>query len=253
MPTRQLQSRCARTAAKAGKFLASARAIIEPEIAYFLELRERLNAQGRRGGVEGWQRWCEKHFSCDVRTVNRALSAILGPEKERKKSRNWRAPAEALLEAVDPAIRLARRYADKDRDAEDFLNRLEVEDLEGLISEPGVRSGSPLDAVNQERGVKKDELYQMGLHLARAVTEGAVAVNGEIPEGKKIIGIAKHMLEIKKAAGSLTLYQPEPQDGMSRSVGTNLVVDDDDLVAVGAGKKPEGEKPKKTHKAHGAM
>ena len=91
MPTRKLEIRCARVAARAGEFLASARAIIEPEIAYFVELRERLNAQGRRGGIEGWQRWCERHFSCDVRTDNRALSSILGPEKERKKTRNWRA------------------------------------------------------------------------------------------------------------------------------------------------------------------
>jgi len=53
MPTRTLEKRCARAAAKAGKFLASARAIIEPHIAYFLELRERLNAQGRHGGVRG--------------------------------------------------------------------------------------------------------------------------------------------------------------------------------------------------------
>lgn len=84
MPLRQLETRCARTAAKAGKFLASAYAIIEPELPYFLELRQRLNAQGRRGGVEGWARWCDKHFSCSVRTVNRALSSLLGPEKERK-------------------------------------------------------------------------------------------------------------------------------------------------------------------------
>src|SRR5208337_2968297 len=81
MPMRSLEKRCARAAAKAGKYLTSARAVIEPEIGYFLALRERLNAQGKRGGVEGWQRWCEKHFSCDPRTVNRVLSAILGPEK----------------------------------------------------------------------------------------------------------------------------------------------------------------------------
>ncbi len=230
MPTRKLETRCARVAAKAGKFLASARAIIEPEIAYFLELRERLNAQGSRGGVEGWQRWCEKHFSCDVRTVNRALSSILGPEKKRKKSRTWRAPAEALLEAVDPAIRLARRHADRDPDAAEFLNRLEVEDLDGLISDPEARSESLLDKLNKERRVKKDELYEMGLHLARAVMEAASAINSDIPEGKKIIGLAKHMLEIKKTAGELTVYQSGPQDKLSRTPGTNLVVDDDDLT-----------------------
>lgn len=84
MTPRELEKRCARAAAKAGKFLASARAIIEPELPYFLELRWRLNAQGQRGGVEGWQRWCEKHFSCDVRTVNRALSSIL-ESRERTK------------------------------------------------------------------------------------------------------------------------------------------------------------------------
>jgi hypothetical protein len=226
MPTGKLQNRCARTAAKAGKFLASAYAIIEPELAYFLELRDRLNAQGRRGGVEGWARWCEKHFSCSVRTVNRALSSLLGPEKERKKSRNWRAPAEALLVAVGPAIRLARKHADNDPDAAEFLNRLEMEDLDDLISEPKARSESLLDKLNKERRVKKDEIYETGLHLARAVMEGASAVNAEIPEGKKIIGIAKHMLEIKKTAGDLTLYQGEPQDEMSRSAGTNFVVDD---------------------------
>ena len=242
MPTRKLEIRCARVAARAGKFLAFARAIIEPEIAYFVELRERLNAQGRRGGIEGWQRWCERHFSCDVRTVNRALSSILGPEKERKKTRNWRAPAEALLEAVDPAIRLARRHLDKDPDAAEFLNRLKVEDLNGLISEPEARSDSPLDKLNKERRVKKDELYEMGQHLALAVMEGASAVNGAIPEGKRIIGLAKHMLEIKKGAGELTVYQPEPQDSLSRTPGTNFVMDDDELntaMAMVAPKKVE--------------
>jgi hypothetical protein len=69
----------------------------------------------------------------------------------------------------------------------------------------------------------------MGLHLARAVMEGASAINGDIPEGKKIIGIAKHMLEIDKAAGDLTVYETELQDRLSRTPGTNLVVDDDDL------------------------
>lgn len=52
MPLRELEKRCARAAAKAGKFLASAYAIIEPELAYFLELRDRLNAQGMHGGVD---------------------------------------------------------------------------------------------------------------------------------------------------------------------------------------------------------
>jgi hypothetical protein len=45
-----------------------------------LELRQHLNAQGRGDGIEDWAKWCKKHFSCDVRTVNRALSDILGPE-----------------------------------------------------------------------------------------------------------------------------------------------------------------------------
>lgn len=135
MPTRVLEKRCARTASKAGKYLASARAIIEPELPYFLELRWRLNAQGPRGGVEGWQRWCEKHFSCDVRTVNRALSSLLGPAKERKKSRKWRQPAEALIAATGPAIRLARKHPE-DPDADDFLSALETEGLSGLVPEP---------------------------------------------------------------------------------------------------------------------
>jgi hypothetical protein len=227
MPLRALEKRCRKAANKAGKFLASARAIIEPELPYFLELRERLSAQGRRDGIEGWQRWCEKHFSCDVRTVNRALASILGPEKERKKTRNWRAPAEALLEAVDPAIRFARRHADKDPDAAEFLNRLGVKDLDGLISEPEARSESPVDKLSRERRVKKDELYEMGLHLARAVMDGARAINGDMPEGKQMVGIAKHMLEIKQKVGDLTLYGL--QDNLSRSPGTNFVVDDDDL------------------------
>jgi hypothetical protein len=252
MPLGKLEKRCARAAAKAGKFLASAYAIIKPELAYFLELRQRLNAQGQRGGVEGWARWCEKHFSCSVRTVNRALSSLLGPEKERKKSRKWRAPAEALIEAVIPAIKLARKHAHKDPDATDFLEMLDADELKGLISEPEARSESPLDKLNKERRIKRDELYEMGLHLARTVMEGAGAVNGDIPEGKKIIGIAKHMLEIKKTAGNLTLYQREPQDEMSRSPGSNFVVDDD-LIAAGAAKKPVSERPKKKDKARGGM
>ncbi len=231
MPTRKLETRCARIAAKAGKFLASARAIIEPEIAYFLELRERLNAQGNRGGVEGWQRWCEKHFSCDVRTVNRALSSILGPEKERKKSRKWRGPAEALIAATEPGMRLARRHKN-DPDASEFLSLLEEEALEGLITEPPVRSPSYLDNLDKERRIKKEELFKMGLHLAEAVVEAPGAVRGETPEGKKILGLAKHMLEIKKKAGDLTLYHGEPQDEMSRSVGSNLVVDEDDGIRI---------------------
>jgi hypothetical protein len=253
MPTRKLETHCARVAAKAGKFLASARAIIEPELPYFLELRERLNAQGKRGGVEGWQRWCEKHFSCDVRTVNRTLSSILGPEKKRKKTRKWRAPAEALLEAVDPAIRLARRHADKDGDAAEFLNRLKVEDLNGLISEPEARSESPLDKLNKERRIKKEELYEMGLHLAGAVVDGVSAINGDIPEGKKIIGLAKHMLEIEKAAGALTVYQIGPQDKLSQTPGTNFVMGEEDLVTVGTPKKPVAEKPEKARKASGSI
>lgn len=134
-----------------------------------------------------------------------------------------------MIAAVSPAIRLARRHEDKDPDAAEFLNRLEVEDLNGLISDPEARSESPLDKLNKERHIKRDELYEMGLHLARAVMEGASAVNGNIPEGKKIIGLAKHMLEIKKAAGELTVYRIGPQDKLSRIPGTNFVVDDDDL------------------------
>src|SRR6201987_1988740 len=189
MPTRTLEKRCARAAAKAGKFLASARAIKEPQIAYFLELRERLNAQGRHGGVEGWQRWCEKHFSCDVRTVNRTLSAILGPEKEKKKSRKCRAPAEALIAATEPAIRLARKYP-KDPDANEFLSSLETEELSGLVHDPPPRPENVFDKLLRERGIKTEELYKMGLHLAHAVVDGSSSVRGDTPEGKKILGLA---------------------------------------------------------------
>lgn len=221
MPTRTLEKRCARAAAKAGKFLASARAIIEPEIAYFLELRDRLNAQGRRGGVEGWQRWCEKHFSCDVRTVNRTLSAILGPEKKRKKARKWRAPAEALIAAAEPAIRLARKHPE-DPDADEFLSSLETEELSGLVPEPHPRVESLIDKMRRERRVKTEELYRMGLHLAHAVVDGTSSVSRDTPEGKKILGLATHMLQIENKA-------EKPQDKMSRSPGGNFVMDDDDL------------------------
>jgi hypothetical protein len=246
MPTRKLEKRCARTASKAGKFLASARAIIEPELPYFLELRERLNAQGQRGGVEGWQRWCEKHFSCDVRTVNRALSATLGPQTERKKSRSWRAPAEALIAATEPAIRLARKYP-KDPDADEFLSSLETEELSGLVRDPLPRPENIFDKLLRERGIKTEELYKMGLHLAHAVVDGSSSVRGDTPEGKKILGLAKHMLEIENKA-------EKPQDNLPRSPGSNLIVDDDDdLLAAGAPKKPSVEKLKKRHKASGAM
>jgi hypothetical protein len=53
MPFRELEKHCAKSAAMAGKFLASARAILEADLPYFLELRQRLNAQGQRGSVEG--------------------------------------------------------------------------------------------------------------------------------------------------------------------------------------------------------
>lgn len=217
MPMRSLEKRCARAAAKAGKYLTSARAVIEPEIGYFLALRERMNAQGKRGGIEGWQSWCEKHFSCDVRTVNRTLSAILGPEKPRPKSRKWRKPAEALIAAVEPAIRLARKYPE-DPDAEEFLDSLESEeDLQGLVPEPQPRPSHPIDEMRRYKRVKTEELYRMGLRLAHAVIEGSVAVHGDISEGKKIIGLAKHMLEIESKA-------EKPQDNLSRSPGENFVV-----------------------------
>jgi hypothetical protein len=209
MPTRKLEKRCARTASKAGKFLASARAIIEPELPYFLELRWRLNAQGQRGGVEGWQRWCEKHFSCDVRTVNRALSATLGPQRERKKSRSWRAPAEALIAATEPAIRLARKYP-KDPDAGEFLSSLETEELSGFVHDPLPRPENIFDKLLRERGIKTEELYKMGLHLAHAVVDGSSSVRGDTPEGKKILGLATHMLEIENKG-------EKPQDNLPRS------------------------------------
>jgi hypothetical protein len=221
MTPRELEKRCARAAAKAGKFLASARAIIEPELPYFLELRWRLNAQGQRGGVEGWQRWCEKHFSCDVRTVNRALSSILGPEKERKKTRKWREPAEALIAAVEPAIRLARKHPE-DPDADEFLSSLDTTELSGLVPEPQARAESLIDRVRREKRIKTEELYKMGLHLAHAVVDGSRSVRNDTPEGKKILGLATHMLEVESEA-------EKPQDKMSRSPGSNFVMDDDDL------------------------
>ena len=219
MPLRELEKRCARTAARAGKFLASAYAIIEPELAYFLELRWRLNAQGNRGGVEGWARWCEKHFSCSVRTVNRALSSALGPEKERKKPRKWRAPAEALIAATETAIRLARRHPE-DPDADEFLSSLEAEELSGLVPEPQPRAESLIDKIQREQRIKTEELYTMGLHLAHAVVDGSSSVRRDTPEGKKILGLATHMLEIENKA-------EKPQDKMSRTPGSNFVVDDD--------------------------
>lgn len=230
MPTRELERRCARTAGKAGKFLASAYAIIEPELAYFLELRYRLNAQGKRG-VEGWARWCEKHFSCCVRTVNRALSSLLGPEKERKSFRKWRAPAEALIAATAPAMRLAQRHPE-DPDANDFLSSLDTEELSGLVPEPPPRFESYVDKLQRDRLIKKEELYEMGLHLAEAVAEAPNAIRGGSPEGKKILGIAKQMLQKK----------PFPrQDKVSRS-GNGFVVDEDDGIRI---------PPQKSHKANG--
>jgi hypothetical protein len=83
MPLRKLEARCARSAAKAGKFLVSALSILETDLPYFLELRQRLNAQGKRGGIEGWGKWCAKHFTCDVRTVNRNLAILIGPQEKR--------------------------------------------------------------------------------------------------------------------------------------------------------------------------
>jgi hypothetical protein len=218
MPTRELEKRCARAAAKAGKFLASARAILESELAYFLELRHRLNAQGKKGGIEGWQRWVEKHFTCDVRTVNRVLSAILGPEKERKKpeSRKGRKQVvEALIYAAEPAMRLARKHAG-DPDADEFLESLETEELSGLVPEPKPRPESIIDEMRKYKRVKTEELYRMGLQLAHAVAEGSSSVRSDTPEGKKILGLATHMLKIETKA------EP-PQDNLPRS----FVVDGD--------------------------
>jgi hypothetical protein len=222
MPTRQLEKRCARAAAKAGKFLASARAILESELAYFLELRHRLSAQGRRGGIEGWQCWVEKHFTCDVRTVNRALSTILGPERERQKpkSRKGRKQVvEALIYATEPAIRLARKYP-KDDDANEFLESLETEELSGLVPEPKPRPENPIDELRRRKRVKTEELYRMGVQLAHAVADGSSSVRSDTPEGKRILGLAKHMLEIEKKA------EP-PQDELPRSPGDNFSVLDD--------------------------
>jgi hypothetical protein len=223
MTLRQLERHCAQSAAKAGKFLASARAILEADLPYFLELRQRLNAQGqRRFDTEGWARWCKKHFSCDVRTVNRNLAALLGPEKERKQSHKWRAPAEALIAATEPAIRLARRHRE-DPDADEFLSSLESEELSGLVPEPQPRAESLIDKIQRERRIKTEELYTMGLHLAHAVVDGSSSVRRDTPAGKKILGLATHMLEIENKA-------EKPQDKMSRTPGSNFVVDDDDAM-----------------------
>ena len=175
---------------------------------------------GKRG-VEGWQRWVEKHFTCDVRTVNRALSAILGPEAERQKpkSRKGRKQVvEALIYATEPAIRLARKYP-KDPDAEELLGSLETEELAGLIPEPQPRPESLIDEMRRYKRVKAEELYSMGLKLAHAVNDGASSVRSDTDDGKRILGLAKHMLEIEKKA------EP-PQDKMSRSPGSNFVVED---------------------------
>lgn len=213
-------------ATKAGKFLTSAYAIIEAELPYFLELRLRLNAQGKRGGVEGWAKWCEKHFSCDVRTVNRALSTILGPEKEREPSRKWRPAAEAFVSALEPAIRLARKHKN-DPEAAEFLRSLEAEELDGLVPGPTPHGPSLVDEHFRKQQVKKEEIYRMGLSLAQAVVDGSSAIRGDTPEGKKILGIAGHILDKKP---------DPPQDKPSRSVGDNFVVDEDDLMASGATK-----------------
>jgi len=62
--------------------------------------------------------------------------------------------------------------------------------------------------------------------------------------GKKILGLAKHMLEIENKA-------EKPQDNLPRSQGF-IVDDDDDLIPTGVAKKPSVEKLKKRHKASGA-
>lgn len=216
MTTRQLEQRCAKSAAKAGKLLTSAYAVLEADLPYFLELRQRLNAQGQRvRDIEGWQRWCEKHFSCSVRTVNRALSAILGPEKERKKPKKLRPVLDAYYNAMEPAIRLARKHQ-HDPEASQLFGALEVEELHGWLPSP--KNPNIYDKFKDKR-IRKPEIdrqyvYAMGVKLAKAVMEAPSALRGDTPEGKKILGIAKSIMDRK------------PQDNLPRSVGENFIVDD---------------------------
>ncbi len=230
MSLRELEKHCARSAAKAGKFLASARAILEADLPYFLELRQRLNAQGqRRFDTEGWARWCEKHFSCDVRTVNRNLAILLGPEVERKKSRKWRPVTEALAAALDPAMRLVQKHKD-DPDASEFLDLLQAEELDGMVQMPPPRPASYPEELERARRKLQDELYRMGLHLAQVIVDAPDAVGGETDEGKKILGIARKMIQRKakdlKAEVALAVSLGRtPQDKASRS-GNGFVIED---------------------------
>jgi hypothetical protein len=186
MTTRQLEQRCAKSAAKAGKLLTSAYAVLEADLPYFLELRQRLNAQGQRvRGIEGWQRWCEKHFSCNVRTVNRALAAILGPEKERPKPKRLRPVLDAYYNAMGPAILLARKHQ-HDPAASELFDALEVEELHGWLPSP---KNPDLYEKLKDKSIRKPEIdrqyvYSMGVKLAKAVMKAPTAVRGDTPEGK---------------------------------------------------------------------
>jgi hypothetical protein len=172
--------------------------------------------------VQGVKYIIPKHFTCDVRTVNRALSAILGPETERKKpeSRKGRkATVEALICVTEPAVRLARKYP-ADPDAVELLDSLDTEELSGMVPEPKPRVDSFMDKERKYKRIKTEELLKMGLQLAHAVVDDRIAVRGDTPKGKRILGIAKSMLEVEKKAEL-------PQDDLSRSPGSNFVVDDD--------------------------
>ena len=212
MTTRQLEAHCAKSAAQSGKYLASAYAIIDANLPYFLELRDRLNAQGQRG-VEGWAKWCERHFTRDVRTVNRALSAVLGPEKERKKPLRLRPVLDAFASAIEPAIRLARKHK-HDPESCKLLNALEVEELAGFVPVPSTPDYFA-DKRRYHREVLEDAVYKLGVTLAKAIVTTPDAVRSDTPEGKKILGLANNLMTRK------------PPDNLSRSsVGDSLNVED---------------------------
>ena len=185
MTTRQLERRCAKVAEKASRFLTSAYAVIEADLPYFLELRQRLNAQGQRG-IEGWQRWCEKHFSCDVRTVNRALSSLLGPEKEKERTKTLRLrPAlEAFGFAFEPAIELARKHS-KDPASAELLNALGVEELRAFVPTdklPQSTTGSGLNVEDEPVKLKKSDYYLVT--FGADYSQRVVAKYGGIPSPK---------------------------------------------------------------------
>lgn len=99
MTTEVLSERCAESASNAAKLLTSAYAILQADLPYFLELRKRLNAQGKSG--EGWQKWVKAHFTCSTRTVNRALASITLPERKPRQKPSKK-PQDKLTRSEEP-------------------------------------------------------------------------------------------------------------------------------------------------------